>query len=213
MPELMYEGGGSTPIPDPTALTTAAVRVATDQVRRDMESMQHLIEARLNGMDNATTLRLKVIDEIPAATAMLVSNLEQLQNERFNGIALQFKERDIRTDQAAIASKQALDAALLAAKELVGQQNTANVEAAAKAETSFTKQIDQTSVLIATLEKALTDRILELKERMDRGEGSVAGAHDTQSGYRSNTSMAIAAFVGFLLLISTALSVALALKP
>ncbi len=128
----------------------------------------------------------------------------------------QFHERDIRLSEAATASKRAIDAALLAAKELVGQQNTSNVEAAAKAERAFTKQIDQTAVLISALEKGLTDRILELKERMDRGEGSMLGTSATQVQHRAATNSAwqIAAVLGgFVTIALGILSAILAMKP
>jgi hypothetical protein len=195
---------GSVPVPDPTKLTTDAVNAATEQWRRDLLEAEHLsaakreaITARIDAMEKATEIRLKSAEGIPERTALLVGNLEVLHDEKFRSIDLQFRERDIRTDQAATASKQALDAALLAAKELVGQQNSANVEAATKAETNFTKQIDQTSVLISTLEKALTDRIsnldgaltdriLEIKERMDRGEGSKVAAVETRTEFRND---------------------------
>lgn len=198
---LFRDGGrNTTPVPDPTRLTTDAVRSATEQWRRDLDGAIRQITTRLEAMDEATDLRLGMFNLVPARITEEVSHLEILLTERMKSIeesqaraegqtGLQFKERDIRTDQAATASKQALDAALLAAKELVGQQNTANVEAAAKAEASFTKQIDQTGTLISTLEKALTDRITslersqtervsELKERLDRGEGAGIGARD-----------------------------------
>ena len=173
-------------VTDPSSLTREALRAATEQWRRDLDAAKGQIDVRLDAMDTATDIRRDNIDHIPADIEKAIGHHEALFNEQLQSVrtsqttdkeqtALQFAERDIRTEQAALASKQALDAALLAAKELVGQQNTANVEAAAKAEASFTKQIDQTTTLIATLEKALTDRITELKERVDRGEGSTVG--------------------------------------
>ena len=65
----------------------------------------------------------------------------------------------------------------------MSQQNEANTVAATKSETSFTKQIDQIGTLIATLEKSLTDRITELKERIDRGEGGTSGAKEQRTGF------------------------------
>ena len=201
------------PPSDPSKLTTDAVTAATEMWRRQLEAQKEILETRLDSMDRATSLRVAAIDKEPERTARQVQNLEHLQNERFVSIALQFRERDIRTDQAAIAQKQALDAALLAAKELVGQQNTANVEAAAKAETSFTKQIVQTSVLISTLEKALTDRILELKERMDRGEGSRAGGAEHRSAARSDSALGWQMVSALAALVVVAVAVYAALKP
>jgi len=204
------------PNPDPTLRTNEAVKAATEQQRRELQSMREIIEARLDAIDTATTLRLQGYDAQPASIERAVNHLAQLNNEKFSSIEQRFHERDIRLGETATASKRAIDAALLAAKELVGQQNTANVEAAAKAERAFTKQIDQTSVLISTLEKGLTDRILELKERMDRGEGSMQGTSATQVQHRAATSVAwqIAAVVGGFVTIGLGiLSAILAMKP
>lgn len=203
--------GGAVPVPDPTKLTTDAVNAATSQWRRDLEALHHVIEVRLDAMDHATELRESYAHDVPKLIDESVDVLERVSNEKFSSISLQFKERDIRTEQAATTSKQALDAALLAAKELVGQQNTANVEAAAKAEASFTKQIDQTSVLIATLEKALTDRILELKERIDRGEGSTAGVADMRTTHRMDSQLGWQIFAALMLVLSVGVTIALAI--
>lgn len=178
--------------------------------------MREIIEARLDAIDTATTLRLQGYDAQPAAIERSVRQLAELTDGKFRSIAQQFHERDIRLEQAAGASRLAIDAALLAAKELVGQQNTSNVEAAAKAERAFTKQIDQTSVLIVTLEKALTDRIIELKERMDRGEGTRQGNSDSQMEHRAATSSTwqIAAVIGgFVTIAIGILTAVLAMKP
>lgn len=204
------------PNPDPTVRTNEAVKAATEQLRRELQSLREILEARLDAIDTATTLRLQGYDAQPAAIERAVRQLEELTDEKFASITQTFRERDVRLDQASTASQVAIKAALLSAKELVGQQNAANVEAAAKAERAFTKQIDQTSALINALEKGLTDRILELKERMDRGEGSMLGTSATQVQHRAATSIAwqIAAAVGgFAALALGILSAVLATKP
>ena len=87
----------------------------------------------------------------------------------------------MRTNQASIAADSALKAALQAAKEAVFEQAQAAAKAAEKTELSFTKQIDQIGLQISTVAKGYDDRIVELKERIDRGEGSSSGA----AGYRA----------------------------
>lgn len=172
-----YTGSGgrngdahNVPVPDPTLLTT-------QQQREGLDNLEKLIGARLDAMDHATDLRLQAFGHVPSQIKNEVERLQDLHETRFTGIALQFHERDTRTDQTAATSKQALDAALLAAKELVGQQNEANAAAATKAELSTIKQIDQIVVLIGTIEKALGAQIIEIKERIDRNEGGIAGGH------------------------------------
>lgn len=189
-----YRGNGPpsgewTPVPDPTRLTT-------EQLRRELATLREIIETRLAGMDRATELASaqaavarEQIEEIRSRlrheTAAEVGQLRELLEARLDGmdraISLQFTERDVRSGQATAGSKHAHDAALLAQKELVAQQNDANSAAAAKAEASFTKQIDQIGTIIQAMEKATDARITELKERIDRGEGSTAGAVGSRS--------------------------------
>lgn len=178
-----------TPIPDPTRLTT-------EQLHHELATLREILETRLDGMDRATALASanvtgvrEEIEEIRgrlrAETASQVGQLRELLEARLDGMdratALQFAERDIRAEQAAGAAKQALGSALSAQKELVAQQNDANSAATAKAEASFTKQIDQIGTVIQATEKATDARITELKERIDRREGSTAGAAGSRS--------------------------------
>ena len=206
-------GGGWVPVPDPTALTTA-------QLRRELATLRELVEAqiqtqsaavtaRLDAMDEANGIRLDSMREVPGVIREQITHLKELHEERFGSIALQFKERDVRTEQAASASKQALDAALLAAKELVSQQNEANLAAALKSELAFTKQIDQIGTIISTLEQAITDRLLELKERIDRGEGGDAGSGRTRE--RVNATI-MTAVMGASMLIALISVIAFVLK-
>ncbi len=177
-----------------------------DETAADVRQLRELLETRLDGMDRAIRLHAEIIDRVPAERDMAIKHLADLHDEKFASIALQFAERDVRSEQATEGAKQALDAALLAQKELVAQQNEANSAAAAKAEASFTKQIDQIGTIIQTLEKALDARITELKERIDRGEGTTAGAAGSRSERRLDTGQVLttlsvlAAVIGLLIL-------------
>ena len=179
------EGGDWRPVPDPTLLTTA-------QLLRELGALRELIETRLDGMDRATALLSETVNRTPTVIQTEISHVRELTDERFAGIGKQFTERDVRTEQAAKAAKEALDAALLAAKELVSQQNEANAAAADKAEQSTIKQIDQIGIRIDTMQKALDDRLTELKERIDRGEGGAAGAAGHRTEQRLNLSQVVA---------------------
>jgi hypothetical protein len=172
-------------IPGPPYLTT-------EELRRDVSALREILQARLDGMDRATVVLSETVNRTPTAIQVAIANLQALHDEKFKAIAQQFVERDTRTDQAAKASKEALDAALLAAKELVSQQNEANAQAADKAEQSTIKQIDQIGIRIDTTQKGLEDRLTELKERVDRGEGSIVGASGQKSESRLNVGTLIA---------------------
>jgi hypothetical protein len=155
-----------------------------------LEQIMRMLDGVLkNGPQERDDLRERLQTDIATA----VDNLKYLHEERFNAIQQQFVERDTRGDQEKKASKEALDAALLAQKESVSQQNDANTTAATKTETNFTKQIDLVGTQITALDKSLTDRISELKERIDRGEGQGQGSATTRSDQRLNMSQVIAA--------------------
>ncbi len=163
------------PTVDPTAAANRAVDAATAQWRRDLAATIRLIETRLDGMDKATEMRITTLDRIPEETALLVAHLRELVGERFDSVNMRFDERDTRVTQQQVSSKEALDAALLAAKELVNSQNVSNAAAAEKTEASFTKQIGQIGDLIANGAVATAQQIADLKERIDRSEGRGAG--------------------------------------
>jgi hypothetical protein len=98
--------------------------------------------------------------------------------EKFNSVQVQFAERDTRTEQTSKDSKVAVDAALQAAKEAVGEQNKSSTLAIAKSEAATTKQIDQISVIINTMAKGLDDKIDDIKTRLTSIEGRAKGLGD-----------------------------------
>jgi len=182
-------------VPGPAYLTT-------EELRRDVSALREILQARLDGMDRATVVLSETVNRTPTAIQIAVGHLQELHDERFDGIAQQFRERDVRTEQAAKASKEALDAALLAAKELVSQQNEANSQAADKAEQSTIKQIDQIGIRIDTTQKGLEDRLAELKERVDRGEGNTSGAAVERTERRLDLGQVIAVIAVIIAVVS-----------
>ena len=209
---------GSVPQPDPTLLTATAVDNAKADLRRELQAMHTLTYARIDGMAKELDILTVAVSHVPSDREVLrerlqldirtaVENLKALHDEKFEGVQQQFAERDTRGEQEKKSSKEALDAALLAQKESVSQQNDANTTAATKSETSFTKQIDQIGTLIATLEKSLTDRITELKERIDRGEGGAAGSAGYRAEHRLDTGTVLQALITLAAVISVVIIV------
>ena len=202
-----YEGGGRgranvVPIPDPSLLTTQNIREA-------VEGLRQFLEVRLDGMDDATALRLQMFLNVPADIDARVGHLRELlmarfelHDEKFRGIAQQFSERDTRTVTAALAADDALKAAFGAAKELGSVEREASNVAALKSENNVTKQVDQITALIQTGNAAADARITELKERLDRGEGNMAGAHERNLTRRADNSFAISVAVAAFGLVS-----------
>ena len=162
------------PDPDPTVLTT-------QQLQREVGLLREVIDTRLDAMDKAITLLQAYTDKSPSIAVVdeSVRQLEKLHSEKFKSVAQQFLERDTRTEQTSRDSKVAVDAALQAAKEAVGEQNKSNALAIAKSEAAFTKQIDQIGTLISTMSKGFDDKIDDIKERLTIRDGHAKGSVDT----------------------------------
>jgi hypothetical protein len=178
---------GSTPVPDPTILTTQQLYREIAASREIIEANIGKIETRLDGMDTATELNKQQVDKIPCLIDDKIRQLKTLTEEKFAGmmekfhsIDVQFKERDTRTEQSSKDSKVAVDAALQAAKEAVGEQNKSSALAIAKSEAATNKQLDQIGVLISQTNKALDEKINDLKGRLDRGEGQKVQATENK---------------------------------
>jgi hypothetical protein len=198
-------------IPGPPYLTT-------EELRRDVSALREILQARLDGMDRATALLSETVNRTPTQIQTEIAHVRELiqeklgslggqAEEKFASIGLQFTERDVRTGQAATASAQALAAALQAAKEAVFEQAQAAAKAADKTELSFTKQIDLLLAQIKALGDTFGDRLAELKERIDRGEGQGQGAAGSRSERRLDYGTVIAA-VAILVSLATVLVVA-----
>jgi hypothetical protein len=183
--------------------------LTTEELRRDVSALREILQARLDGMDRATSLLSETVNRTPTQIQTEISHVRELiqeklgslggqAEEKFASIALQFAERDVRTGQAATAGAQALAAALQAAKEAVFEQAQAAAKAADKTETSFTKQIDLLLAQIKALGETFTDRLAELKERIDRGEGSEKGASGQRTEQRLNVGTIMAVVMGVL---------------
>lgn len=174
------------PRPDPTVLTTQQLNTAVESIQRDGEALREILETRIEGqkelsasrfdaMDKAISLLQVIADRQPLDVDKKIINLQTLHEEKFDSIQTQFTERDVRTEQTARDSKVAVDAALQAAKEAVGEQNKSSALAIAKSEAATTKQIDQQGLLISSATAGLNDKIEDLKERLTRLEGQDKG--------------------------------------
>lgn len=163
---------------DPSALTT-------QQTIRELLHLKELIDAkliaidtRLSSMDKAQELFQSNLTRIPTETDRAVSRLKELVDQKFDGIAVQFRERDTRVEQTAKDGKVSIDAALSAAEKAVAKQNESNALAIAKQEAAFTKQIDQQYLQNATSFKSVDDKIADLKTQMSTITGRSGGLAD-----------------------------------
>jgi hypothetical protein len=144
-------------------------------VDEERQLSQTVIETRLDGMDKAIRLLQDTADKFPGRIDEKINSLKDVHLERFSSIAVQFNERDVRTESSARDSKVAVDAALQAAKEAVAEQNRSSALAIQKSEASTIKQIDQMGLLLQTGNKAVDDKFDDVKERLTRLEGQGQG--------------------------------------
>lgn len=175
----MQGSGDITPRPDPTAMTSQALVREISALRQTLEAVidgkVEVITTRLGGMDEAIRLVRDGADRLPTQMDTKVAQLRALHDERFNGVQLQFHERDTRVKDAAEASDAALKAALAAAKEQAGDQVKSLKESIDKSEAATTKQIDTQGTSINTATAGLDRQIGDLKERLTRIEAGVLG--------------------------------------
>jgi len=211
------------PIPDPTRLTSQAVREA-------IAALKDVIYTRLEGMDKALQLLQSRSDRFPVELESKITNVRDLISERFKGIEiqlegiqLQFKERDTRVEQTARDSKTAVDAALQAAKEAVEKQNAASAQAAQKSEAAFTKQIDQLTELFRTGTKSVEDKIAvsnkvgddknsAINDRITRIESLALGQRTASKDNADNTMMVLAIIGGFVGLVGVLVAIGVAMR-
>lgn len=179
--------------PDPSSLTTA-------QLYREIAGLRELFDARFEERQKALTIRFEASDKAitllqanvdkepkPANVQANVDALKGLLLEKFEGVHTQFIERDTRVEQSSRDGKLAIDAALQAAKEAVGEQNRSSALSISKSEAATSKQIDQQSALITGATGGLDDKIDDLKERMARIEaGSVVKTQADTSQLQAN---------------------------
>ena len=171
MTESITGNGGAPPRVDPTKLTTEAVNIAKEDLRREMSAIRELAETNLH------SLRTEVMSEI--------RRIDDVSVQKFNGIKQQFDERDERVNQTALSGRISLDAALAAAKEAVGEQNKSNTLSIDVASRGTTKQIDALQELFTTSIRSVEDKIADHQRRLDSGEGSTRGQNIEKTEQRS----------------------------
>jgi hypothetical protein len=193
------------PVPDPTVLTTQQLQLA-------ISSQRDLFETRLDAMDKAIILLQEMANRSPTVgevyvqfgtkidniekrldhkyveTATDITHLRDLQSERMSGLEKkidnQFLERDKRTDQLTLASSTAIAAALQAQKEAAGEAQKSSSAAVSKAETATSDSIRQLQTLFQTSIGAMNTQILDVKSRLDKGEGGQSGQRETILDHR-----------------------------
>lgn len=151
--------GGSRPNPDPTVLGLAAQKEAIGQLREIFEAKIKAIYDEISQqkatLDLTDSRIIKRLDDVPKERDQAIGTLKQFEEQRFNGVDQQFRERDERVNQIAVLNNVALQAALSAAKEAVAKQDQ-----------NVTKQLDQLYLNSSTVTKAQEVQINDLKTQL-----------------------------------------------
>jgi hypothetical protein len=205
------------PIPDPTLLTTEALR-------REVSMLRELIEAKLAASDEMRALHVETLKSVPAQIEAAMAHLREVEAikvaalerrftdadtryaERFDAADLRYQQRYDASDKALMAAslaaqgavnaalaaaKEAVQAASLSAEKSVAAQNDSNAAAVTKSETAVTKQIDGILALLGSSATAMNDKFAAINGRLDRGEGINSGGQSFRSERRLDVGMVV----------------------
>ena len=178
--------GGRLPIPDPTALTTAALH-------REVAILSETFDRRLEAMDrDAISLNRERTEQFSALKALMgerIDGLTRLVEERFASAERQRLEQKNDT-------KAAVDAALTAQKEAVREQTIASDKAISKSELATGKQLEQQRESTTTEVAGLRRSIDDLKERIVEVATAANGVVQQRVGAKDDRT-ALYAAIGF----------------
>ena len=192
---MQQRNGGTRPPPsvDPTAATLDVMyrEIANlgGELSSRLASLSELVDEklstvgeRLNGIDEATKLRLSGIEGIPTQIDDKVGHLAALQDEKFASVQTQFLERDTRSEREARDNAKAVDAAFAAQKESAVKQDESNQKAIDKSEVATAEKITKLNELFTVAIAALGDKVDDLKDRVGRMEAIKQGGTETRTG-------------------------------
>jgi hypothetical protein len=170
--EPLHTGLGSTPVPDPTLLTTAAINA-------QIQALKELMTVRIDGLERAMEMFRADITRVPTDVDKQVGQLKELHEkwfaEQFRSIDQRFQERDIRGEREARDNKVAVDAAFAAQKEAAAKQDEANQKAIDKSEKATFETLGKQEALYKSTTDALSAQLVEAKERITRIESLAVG--------------------------------------
>lgn len=150
----------SKPVPDPTELTSKAVRELKDQ-------LTELFGQRFKGLDEELDRIRVVLDGRPQAIVTEIRHLEGLMLEKFKGVDQQFAGRDT-----------ALAAALQAAEKAANAQYVGIQATNTKAEGATTKEIEGIKALMTANNGATDSKINDTRDRLTIIESHGKGLSD-----------------------------------
>lgn len=229
------------PVPDPTKLTTDQLHreldIVSRELRREMESMQLLMNSRMNAMEATSQGRLDMLllanNDMAEAKAREHVAMREIIETRLDAEqraleyrVVSFGDRigQITIDRAAaVAGLKELLESRLNGIESRGRDTAATADKAIAAALIAARELvtAQGEASAAAAGKAelsftkqidgLSARITEVKERLDRGEGAETGSATFRTERRLDTGVIISSISVFLVLIAITVSVITAL--
>ena len=149
--------------------------LTTEQLLRETGSVEKLIDAKMNGMKSVV-------------------------EEKFASVETQFELVERQRVEQKKDTKDAVDAALAAAKEAVKEQTTASDRSITKSETATAEQLKQIITTFTTANKSTDDKVDDLKTRVERIESVKQGGKDTLGGLYAFAAVAFAGIIAAIVL-------------
>lgn len=118
---------------------------------------------------------------------------KELNDEKFKGIDARFAERDKRNTDAAGATRDSINAAMKAAKDLGDERNRSSELAITKSETATNEKINGQGGVLNEMRKGLEDKINSTTGRITIIEAGKAGAIEQRGDTHSNVGTWLAA--------------------
>ena len=162
--------------------------MTTTQLHEAIRNSEEKFNAWKVGYDKAIDLLQKTLDKSPsiAEVSLAIKDQKELLQSEVRSLKelmdTKFTDRDL-----------ALIAALAAAKEAVGAQNTSNSISIAKSDNSTVEALKQLQIIFQTNIAAATTQINDLKSRLDKGEGRSTGFGEGWGWLAGLVGMSIAA--------------------
>ena len=199
---------------------TNALEDFRDEVGRRDEAGRQLIEQRLQDLDKARILAAEQIKDIPVASREARERLchdfhgslaaeREYHLAKLEVLTTRTEERFKAVDKGFAASKEAVAAALQAAKEAVSEQNRANASAIGKSEAATKEQLTSLSQVSVANFRAQEDKITDTRDRLTamesltRGIEEAGGESREERGLAHSTAIAIIASVSVLIAIAS----------
>ena len=111
-----------------------------------------------------------------------VAGLRDVVNEQFESVDVQFQLVERQRVEQKKDTKDAVDAALAAAKEAVKEQTTASGLSITKSETATSEQLKQMNATFTTAINAVSATVTDLKEQVVRIESIKQGGKEQITG-------------------------------